>query len=691
MKFRNLKINSEIMYYGKKYIVWSIKPPNIEIKRISDNEMLTINFYELVSNPSFKSADSIISQIQKEDVIYKSNLDEVSDKNREKALNRYEIIKPIIVFRKAKASDLKAVLEFSNVYGEFIKEDEDLFKIKQNVLVERVAKEHQLSIRTINQYLADYYKSENEINGQGLEGLVPNSEAGYSSRKDNKKLIISHPKDTDFILQEIDVRISEKYIPIIKYVIENEYLNVKNITNSIAYQHIRSICIHEGIEPPCEYTIYKIFNRIDDDIKTKMRNGKKAAEKYRPTQRGFSNEEALFPLHIVEIDHTLIDIDVIDEETGYNIGRPWLTLGIDVYSRMIWSMYISLEDPSANRVRKALEHGVLFKRAKERYGTFNEWPVCGIPTFIYLDNGPDFKSTNLKRMVTETLKTNLMYRPVKTPHYGATIERLFGKINSEFIHGLNGTRKSHFYELGDYDPEKEAILTIKDLTELLAQYFTDIYPFKTHRGLPINENTPAVRFYSGLEVVGLPEFILPDEEETFKIELLPTVMKPCTRDGIRLENVIYMSSELPKYIGTRDIKYKIKYDVDDISKIYFFKPDYKEYIEIPAVHPPAESISGMNRYTYKKIRKLLIEESKEKLRQIPGASEVEMSEAKLRENELKKYKKNKTVRKQAKLMNTSFEDIFSKSNQPSKSSVSLNMLIENAKKLEEERELKKNV
>lgn len=690
MKFRNLKIRSEVMYFGKKYEIWSIKPPIVELKRDSDGEMLTVNFYELVKNPSFKPSHSFITKIQKEDVEYKSNLDEASEKNREKAINRYEIIRPIITLRKAKAGDVRAVYEFVQVYSDYIRDSEDIYILKQKVLIERISEKHKLAKRTISNYIADYYKSENEMDGQGVEGLISRSGSGYSDRKDNKKLIICHPKDPNYVLEEIDIRISDKYIPILKHVIETEYLASKNISNSTTCRLINAICVKEGVEPLSESTVYKLLNRIGEDIKTKMRKGKKASEKYRPTQRGFSNEESLFPLNIVEIDHTLLDMDVIDEETGFNIGRPWITLGIDVYSRMIWCMYISLEEPSANRVRKALEHGVLFKQAKEKYGTFNEWPVCGIPTFIYLDNGPDFKSTNLKRMVTETLKTNLMYRPVKTPHYGATIERLFGKINSELIHNLSGTRKSHFYELGDYDPESEAILTIKDITEILAQYFTDIYPFKTHRGLPINENTPAVRFYSGLEIVGLPEFILPSEEEIFKIELLPTAMKPCTRDGIRLENVIYMSSELPQYIGTRDIKYKVKYDVDDISKIYFFKPDTKEYIEIPAVLPPADSLKGMNRYTYKKIRKLSIEESSEKLRQIPGASEVEKCEAKLRENVLKKYKNNKTVRKQAKLMNVDFKDLVPKNDQ-SKSKVLLNMLIDNAKKLEEERELNKNV
>lgn len=467
------------------------------MKRDNDGELLTINFYELVKNPSFKPADSFVSK--NEDIKYKSNLDEISDKNRDKVLKRYEIIRPVIVLRKAKANDVRAVYEFAQMYDEFIYNDEDIYKLRQNKLVERIAKKYQLSIRTINTYISDYYKSENEVDGQGIEGLISKAGIGYSDRKDNKKLIICHPKDPDYILDEIDIRISEEYIPIIKYVIENEYLNPRNISNSTTYRLIRSLCVKEGLEPPSEFTIYKMLNRIREDIKTKLRKGKKASEKYRPILRGFSNGEALFPLHMVEIDHTRLDMDVIDEHTGYNIGRPWITLGIDVYTRWIWCMYISMEEPSANRVRKALEHGVLFKRAKERYNTFNEWPVCGIPSIIYLDNGPDFKSTDLKRMITKTLETNVMYRPVKTPHYGATIERLFGKLNAELIHNLMGTRKSHFYDLGDYDPENEAILTISDLREILTQYFTDVYSFKTHRGLPINENTPAVRFYSGIE------------------------------------------------------------------------------------------------------------------------------------------------------------------------------------------------
>ncbi|WP_437412692.1 hypothetical protein [Sinorhizobium meliloti] len=41
------------------------------------------------------------------------------------------------------------------------------------------------------------------------------------------------------------------------------------------------------------------------------------------------------PLQVVQVDHTKADIFVVDEETRQPIGRPWLTLAMDVCSRMV--------------------------------------------------------------------------------------------------------------------------------------------------------------------------------------------------------------------------------------------------------------------------------------------------------------------------------------------------------------------
>lgn len=78
-------------------------------------------------------------------------------------------------------------------------------------------------------------------------------------------------------------------------------------------------------------------------------------------------------------------------------------------------MYLSAEGPSENVVRKAINHGVFPKNTVREYGTQKESAASGIPNTIYVDNGMDFKSNEIKRLVNETLKSDLRHRPVSYP------------------------------------------------------------------------------------------------------------------------------------------------------------------------------------------------------------------------------------------------------------------------------------
>jgi hypothetical protein len=40
---------------------------------------------------------------------------------------------------------------------------------------------------------------------------------------------------------------------------------------------------------------------------------------------------------VVQIDHTLLDIILVDDLHRLSIGRPWITLAIDVFSRIHFS------------------------------------------------------------------------------------------------------------------------------------------------------------------------------------------------------------------------------------------------------------------------------------------------------------------------------------------------------------------
>ncbi|WAH37434.1 Mu transposase C-terminal domain-containing protein [Alicyclobacillus dauci] len=593
---------------------------------------------------------------------YRSLLDTLNDKQRKEVGDRLEMIRPVLLLERAKQNDIRAIYQFTANYKEYLADNQSLESLTREELIAEVSRKYSVpneygvrprgaSVRSIKRYLAAYKAYDLEFDARGEEGLATKKGNGYLFRKDNRTIEICHPRKPDMVLGQINVRLSDGYLPMIKEAIEQEYLTIKRPTKKAIHQSISIRCLRQGIEPLSYETVKKILGRIDPQIRTRMRDGNKAAEVYDPVTRGFSNEEAQYPLHIVELDHTELDLDILDGNTGYVIGRPWITLGIDVFSRMIWCLYVSFEPPSANVVRKAIEHGIYFKRAKERYGTFNEWECFGVPSVVYMDNGPEFRNTEVRRMITETIKSSVRYRPVRTPRYGGTIERLFGTLNKQLIHLLDGTRKSNPTDLGEYDPDKEAKLTLDDIRTILTMYIVDHYHMTPHRGLPLNSDTPIVRYREGLHMAGFPPFITPDQEEALSIELLPAMLKPYTRDGVRLNNVSYKLDSLAQLIDKREKKYKIKYDIDDISKIYLQRPGSEEYVRVPAVQPRAEEIHQVNWYTWKQIRDIMRAESKEKRESIPGTQRVVEARKELENMIKEKYRSGRKARQKAARMN----------------------------------------
>lgn len=64
-------------------------------------------------------------------------------------------------------------------------------------------------------------------------------------------------------------------------------------------------------------------------------------------------------LERVEVDHTPLDVIVINERTGLADGRPTLTLLLCRHSRMVLGFSIGFEPPSELSVMRALRHADL--------------------------------------------------------------------------------------------------------------------------------------------------------------------------------------------------------------------------------------------------------------------------------------------------------------------------------------------
>jgi hypothetical protein len=94
MKFHALKINSEIMYFGKSYTVLHIDPPHVDIRRGADKETIRVSFSELVTNPSFQPSAFSMQELKASDSKFKSIIDSLNEKQKSKVHERYEQIQP---------------------------------------------------------------------------------------------------------------------------------------------------------------------------------------------------------------------------------------------------------------------------------------------------------------------------------------------------------------------------------------------------------------------------------------------------------------------------------------------------------------------------------------------------------------------------------------------------------------------
>src|SRR5690606_24526593 len=129
-------------------------------------------------------------------------------------------------------------------------------------------------------------------------------------------------------------------------------------------------------------------------------------------------------LERVEVDHTKLDIFVIDERFGMPIGRPWLTMAIDVYSGLPVGFHLGFDQPSWQSVMACLRHSILPKKKHyEGYeGIVNSWDAYGIPDMLVVDNGREFHSEQFE-LACQHLNIHVLHTQARCPWLKGAIER----------------------------------------------------------------------------------------------------------------------------------------------------------------------------------------------------------------------------------------------------------------------------
>lgn len=381
-------------------------------------------------------------------------------------------------------------------------------------------------------------------------------------------------------------KLSSEVEAIIQQVIQADYLNAQKKRASVVCREVSRICHERGLDSPNSVTIYNRIKTVKGKEADKKREGKKAAQQFDSLHGG--TIEAKWPLSVVEMDHTLLDIILCDEQHRLPIGRPYITLAFDVYSRMVLGFYISFDPAGSLSSGLCLSHAMLDKSMwLAKTEVIGDWPCWGLIDKLHMDNANEFRGNMIKK-ACQQYGITVEWRPVARPHFGAHIERYLGTMAKE-IHNLPGTTFSNVRQRGEYNSEGKAVMTLPELEAWITEYIVNYYHHQFHSGI---DSTPFARYQKGIlgdattPGKGLPRRV--SNPERFRLDFMPFFEATVQRYGVRQENIFYFHDVLRRWINAKDpVQPKLKrqflfrYDPRDISVIWFYDPDTGSYHKIP--------------------------------------------------------------------------------------------------------------
>ena len=369
-------------------------------------------------------------------------------------------------------------------------------------------------------------------------------------------------------------RLPEPVERIIRELLQKRFLTKQKRSLAAFHREVAQACKTQKLPVPARNTVAQRIAGLHPAKIARSRGGQDAA---RPLQgAGGIPPEVTMPQEQVQIDHTVIDLIVVDERDRQPIGRPYLTLAIDVFTRCVLGMVVTLEAPSAVSVGLCLAHAACDKRPwLEGLNVEMDWPMSGKPRLLYLDNAAEFKSEALRRGC-EQHGIRLDYRPPGQPHYGGIVERIIGTAMQMIHDELPGTTFSNPGQRGEYDSEKMATLTLRELERWLA-LAVGTYHGSVHNGLL---QPPAARWAEAVERVGVPAVVT--RPTAFLVDFLPVIRRTLTRTGFVIDHIHYYADALKPWIARRERlpAFLIRRDPRDISRIWVLEPEGQHYLEI---------------------------------------------------------------------------------------------------------------
>ena len=447
----------------------------------------------------------------------------------------------------------KKLEEHYTLIAPIIKDSLVFYKESRSKRINQVLVDKDVSKATIYRLLRRYWQR-----GQIKNALLPSfSNSGASGKRRN--LTENKPGRPRQFGRGEGQPVTESIRKQFRIFIDKYLMNSKGY--SVIYAYDKFISAYQMKNPYLEEYEFPTIRQFRYFYKTEYNQSERAEKQavrieylkdIRPLH-GTATEQALGPGSRYEIDATIADIYLVDQEYPDKIiGRPTIYMVIDVFSRMIAGFYIGFDNPSYAIAMKALTTS--FRNKEEACNEFGvtiseeDWPCVGLPSAVLADRG-ELMSHQVSYLI-ESLGIRLESAPPRRGDCKGIVERSFGVLQAKFKPYspgvVTGTRiKKH----GEKDYRVEATLNMKDFTEIILYSILEHNLYK-----PLTKYDRDVDMPTDLPSIPIELWRWGIQNRTGQLRsvdiksaeilLLPRKKVTISEQGVKIWGVLYTSKEI---------------------------------------------------------------------------------------------------------------------------------------------------
>ena len=383
---------------------------------------------------------------------------------------------------------------------------------------------------------------------------------------------------------------------------------------------------------------YQQFNRY-----IRINTTKKARDEAKETTRVVRNKKHVFtstvmdgingPCHMCEVDAQEMDIALVSEEyPDIPVGRPIIYVIIDVMSEIILGVSLAMDNNSIVGLTNVFLNLVedkekLYQKYCNTEFHFSEgmtmddvWPTGYRPLIMKYDNGSDFLSYEIQRILKE-LSITPRYLTAATGSLKPLVENFFHSIKTDLDDLLE--HKGLIRKVYGSKHHEEACLTYSDAMAIMLNHVLEhnMHVVTTYRKSAdmIKKGvkaTPANLWKYGCETMRQPAKFDSRDQVIYSI-MHPETKVSMSSQGIFFNGLVYFNPDDAKLqeeayaTGRKRVKFNARSDPRDVGHLYYLRDGRLMQASVPTEDFRLKTYIGMSRKQYDELVKKALELSKQ--------------------------------------------------------------------------------